>query len=160
MSTDNVLTERINVLPYPTGSVQPSEDQPIILEALQSLKDEVSQLKGIIDLQAEKIATLETMQEKQADNQLIQLQLINQLREATKKDPSKSPLIDELYSHMKATGLKQTTFAGAAKTLKVTKMRVLQLHGAIALDQRFIIIPSENHKQKLLIRLRGFYQEV
>lgn len=35
----------------------------------------------------EKIAAMEATQETQADNQLIQFRLINDLREATKKEP-------------------------------------------------------------------------
>lgn len=65
-----------------------------------------------------------------------------------------TPLIDELYSHMRSVGLKQTTFSGAAKILKRSKGRINQLHPALAMDKRFIIIQSESHKQRLLIRIR------
>lgn len=86
-----------------------------------------------------------------AENQLIQLRLIADLRH---KAVERSPLIDELYNHMKVVGLKQTTFTGAAKILGVTRGRVHQFKAAIALDQRFIIVQSETHKQRLLIRLK------
>jgi len=58
-----------------------------IEKAIQPLQDEVSQLQATIDRQAEKIAALESTQDTQADNQLIQLRLINDLRESTRKDP-------------------------------------------------------------------------
>ncbi len=130
------------------------------LEDIQGLKDEVAQLRGIIASQEEKITDLAATQETQADNQLIQLRLINQLREEPIEEPEKSPLIDELYQHMRVVGLKQTTFAGASKILKRSKGRIKQLHPLLAMDQRFIILPSESHKQRLVIRLREFYEKV
>jgi hypothetical protein len=146
----------------PLGLVSPS-DQLITL-TLGQLQDLVSQavsratapILELLEVQAQKIATLEKDQETFAENQLIQLRLINQLR----KEPEvkESPLIDELYTHMKAVGLKQTTFSSAAKILKVTRQRVQQLKATIALDTRFIIVPSESHSQKLLIRLREYHK--
>jgi hypothetical protein len=65
-----------------------------------------------------------------------------------------SPLLDDLYKEMKAIGRKQTDFATAARMVKRSKARLFQLKAAIALDQRFILVPSESHSQKLLIRLR------
>ena len=96
-----------------------------------------------------------------SENQLIQLRIINGLREDIRPhEPDNSPLIDELYSHMKVVGLKQTTFAGAAKILKRSKVRVHQLRPLLEKDKRFVILPSQSHKQKLLIRLREFYTNV
>jgi hypothetical protein len=66
--------------------------------------------------------------------------------------------LDELYKEMKAIGRKQTDFATAARMVKRSKRRMIQLKAAIALDQRFILIPSESHSQKLIIRLREAYQ--
>jgi hypothetical protein len=71
-----------------------------------------------------------------------------------------SPLLDELYKEMKAIGRRQVDFATAARMLKRSKSRLFQLKTAIALDQRFVLIPSESHSQKLLIRLREFYKPV
>lgn len=164
---DNVALARINTfgqVGHPRH-VPPSEDpifvltssqlQEIISRAIQPLKDEVSELKSTIASQNEKIAFLEATQDTQSDNQLIQLRLINQLREATAKEPDNdSPLIDELYKEMIAIGRKQTDFATAARMVKRSKRRMLQLKAAIALDQRFILVPSERHSQKVLIRLR------
>ena len=117
--------------------------------------DRIESLESTVASQSEKIASVEATQDIQADNQLIQLRLINQLREATAKEPENdSPLIDELYKEMTAIGRKQTDFATAARMVKRSKRRMLQLKTAIALDQRFILIPSESHSQKVLIRLR------
>jgi hypothetical protein len=55
-------------------------------KAIQPLQDEVVDLKATVARQDEKIAALESTQETQADNQLIQLRLIGQLREAIKKE--------------------------------------------------------------------------
>jgi len=75
-------------------SVSPSEEavfitvcqlQDLIARAIQPLQDEVRDLKATVARQDEKIAALESTQETQADNQLIQLRLIGQLREAAQK---------------------------------------------------------------------------
>jgi len=63
-----------------------SQLQDIITRAIQPLQDDVRDLKATVARQDEKIAALEATQETQADNQLIQLRLIGQLREATKKE--------------------------------------------------------------------------
>lgn len=82
--------------------------------------------------------------------------------ETPKIQPSNedSPLLDELYKEMQAQGRKQTDFSTAARMVKRSKRRIIQLKTAIALDQRFILIPSESHSQKLLIRLREYYRPV
>jgi hypothetical protein len=126
-----------------------------VQEAIQPLQDRVLSLESIIALQGEKIAALEATANLHEENQLIQLRLIHHLREATKKEPvNDSPLLDELYKEMKAIGRKQTDFATAARMVKRSKRRMLQLKTTIALDHRFILIPSERHPQKVLIRLR------
>ena len=99
----NVANARINTFgPSPKADFEsPSEEAVFILtssqlqdiitkaieKALQPLQDEVRDLKATVASLDEKIATLEATQETQADNQLIQLRLIGQLREATKKEP-------------------------------------------------------------------------
>jgi hypothetical protein len=80
------------------GIVPPSEEAVFVLtasqlkdlikEAIQPLQDEVSQLKAtVVATLDEKIAALEDRISLQEDNGLIQLRLINDLREATKKMP-------------------------------------------------------------------------
>ena len=61
--------------------------QDLLKEAIQPLQDEVESFRATVTLQEEKIAALESTQETQADNQLIQLRLIHELREAIKKEP-------------------------------------------------------------------------
>jgi len=61
--------------------------QEIITKALQPLRDEVRVLKATVACQDEKIAALEARIGLQEDNGLIQLRLINDLREAAKKKP-------------------------------------------------------------------------
>jgi hypothetical protein len=167
---NNVATASINSFGIaPPAEVPPSEDPIFVLtssqlrqiiteaiqDAIQPLQDEVEQLQATVANQGEKIASQEATQEIQADNQLIQLRLINQLRESTAKEPENdSPLLDELYKEMVAIGRKQCDFATAAKMVKRSKSRMLQLKTAIALDQRFILIPSESHSQRNIIRLR------
>jgi len=62
--------------------------------------------------------------------------------------------LDGLYDHMKAIGRKQVSFREAAKILEISKQRLHQFKAAIALDTRFMIVDSQSHKQKELIRLR------
>jgi hypothetical protein len=69
-----------------------SQLQDIITGALQPLQDEVVDLKATVTRQDEKIAALESTQETQADNQLIQLRLIHELRETSKKGPGKTEI--------------------------------------------------------------------
>jgi hypothetical protein len=95
---DNVALASINSFASPVmrADVLQSEEfvfiltssqlKGIIQESNQPLRDEVSQLRATVARQDAKIAALESTQETQAENQLIQLRLINDLREATKKD--------------------------------------------------------------------------
>lgn len=123
----------------------PQEAIDCLLVRIDLLEEENRALKV-------KLEALERDQAWLSENQHIELRLINELRK--KPEPAESPLIDELYNHMKSVCLKQTTFAGAAKIMGVTRGRVHQLKAPIAVDPRFIIITSESHKQRLLIRLR------
>lgn len=139
-----------------------------LLGSLQAVKDEVAALQDEMAQARQEMAALkersvedEKRMDSLSENQLIQLRLINGLKEDIRPhEPDNSPLIDELYSHMKAVGLKQTTFAGAAKILKRSKSRIKQIHPLLAKDERFVILPSQSHKQKLLIRLKEFYVNV
>jgi hypothetical protein len=63
-----------------------------VTKAIEPLQDEVRELKATVANQDEKIAFLESTQNTQTDNQLIQLRLISQLREATKKVPGKTEI--------------------------------------------------------------------
>ena len=80
---DNVLATGINAF-----SVQASRDRLITVPVslLQDLQDMINILEDRIIRQDEKIAALEATQDTQAENQLIQLRLINDLR---KKEPGR-----------------------------------------------------------------------
>jgi hypothetical protein len=69
-----------------------SQLQAIISQAIQPLKDEVSQLRATVARQGENIASLEATQDTHADNQLIQLRLIHDLRETTEKRPGNTEI--------------------------------------------------------------------
>ena len=82
--------------PSPKAGFESPSDQLItltagqlqdLLGAIQDLRDEVSQLQATITKQAEKIVEIEAAQDIQGENQFIQLQLINQIKDATKKEP-------------------------------------------------------------------------
>lgn len=61
--------------------------QDLITRAIQPLQDEVESFRATVARQDEKIKELESTQSTHADNQLIQLRLIHELRETNKKDP-------------------------------------------------------------------------
>ena len=61
--------------------------QEIITKALHPLQDEVRDLKATVARQDEKIAALEATLDTHADNSLIQLRLINSLREEVHQAP-------------------------------------------------------------------------
>ena len=71
----------------PSITLSSSQLTALIEKALQPLHDEVSLLRATVDRQDEMIVALQATQDTHADNQLIQLRLINDLREATKKEP-------------------------------------------------------------------------
>jgi hypothetical protein len=64
-----------------------SHIQQIIQAATVPLIEKIEILEAKVTSQDEKIAALEATQDTQADNQLIQLRLINDIRESTKKEP-------------------------------------------------------------------------
>jgi hypothetical protein len=166
------IAESISTFPPHQASPVSQPDQlQVILDRLQALEErvatqdeEIASLKATVTAQAAEIAALkENWKEARPLSTVTRLddlwawveEIDSRTLSQPEPQPAKpSPHIDELYSHMKLVGLKQTTFAGAAKVLGVTKQRVLQLKPAIAQDMRFIILPSQSHSQKLIIRLR------
>ena len=129
----------------------PYREFKIIVQEVHSLRDQIAALEAH---QLNDTARL-------ARDIALDRQRISRL-ETPKIQPSNedSPLLDELYKEMQAQGRKQTDFSTAARMVKRSKRRIIQLKGAIALDQRFLLIPSESHSQKLLIRLREYYRPV
>jgi len=104
MSTDTLLAESISSFGL-QGHVSPSEEPVFILtssqlqdlitraveQAIQPLQDRIDALEATVARQDEKIASLEATADTQADNQLIQLRLINGLREAAQKTAAPAP---------------------------------------------------------------------
>jgi hypothetical protein len=130
-----------------------SQLQDVITRALQPLQDEVETLKATVTRQDGKIATLESTQETQADNQLIQLRLIGQLREATKKDPQplQKDRADILRALIAANGGKMLAKDARNKMHlgKDTFSQLLKTCNFLEIKQ------SHNDKRKLIIILKG-----
>ena len=70
------------------------------------------------------------------------------------RKPQDTHILDELFTEMTAIGRKQVDFATAAKMVKRSKSRLLQLKPEIGQDMRFVLVSSESHSQKVLIRVR------
>ena len=69
------------------SSLQGSQLHDIISRAIQPLHNEVRDLKAIVANLEGKVSALEATQDLHAENQFIQLQLINNLRDALHKEP-------------------------------------------------------------------------
>jgi DNA-directed RNA polymerase sigma subunit (sigma70/sigma32) len=174
--------------------VPPSEDSAFILtssqlsalitkaieKALQPLQDEVRDLKATIARQDEKIAALEATLDTHADNSLIQLRLINSLREDGHKAPeSTAPAPtkktqDHITEIAHILGAKEKrliegqaarsyvdklrregmTFGQLANVLGLTVDRIRQLSRIAATDQRFNITWHPRKKNTKIIKLR------
>jgi predicted RNase H-like nuclease (RuvC/YqgF family) len=164
-----VVDASINSLPYPVVSPTDTSILNHVLAELQTLRSEVQELRGQRDKDLEeiealkvKLETLEGQELQDIDRICIDIAHDRQRISRLENKPlsEDSPLLDDLYKEMKAIGRKQVDFATAARMLKRSKSRLFQLKAAIAIDQRFVLIPSESHSQKLLIRLREFYKPV
>ena len=193
---DNVALAKINSLPshaMQADFVPPSEEAVFILtanqlkdlikEAIQPLQDEVMQLRATVERQDEKIAALEARVTLQEDNGLIQLRLINTLREdlheeqekpapAPKKPTQKTQ--DHITSIAVILGAKEKrlieggaarpyvdklrkegmTFSQLAIVLGLTVDRIRQLSRIAATDQRFNITWHPRKKNTKIIKLR------
>jgi cell division septum initiation protein DivIVA len=111
--------------------------QGLIEAAIRPLQDEIAQLH-------EDITSLEAAQDTLSDNQLIQLRLINELKEkashgspaTTKKSTDH---IDELHRLMIEEKTQQVSIAKAARLLGISKERMRQLKPLILKDNRFEI---------------------
>jgi chromosome segregation ATPase len=140
-----------------------------ILSEVQALRDEVQDLKATVARQEgelstlrQRITALEATQETQAENQLIQLRLIKDLRENIQNESEPTPTekttahVEGLYKLMRRDRLPPLPLSRASKLIGVSKARMKQLKAVIAKDERFEIIRDPHHKQRLLIRLRIF----
>ena len=168
----------------------PSEDavfikvcqlQEIITKALQPLQNEVRDLKATVARQDEKIAALEATLDTHADNSLIQLRLINSLREDVHPAAAPAPtrettqktqdhitaiavilaakekrLIESQTAHAYVTRLRKEgmTFSELANIMGLTVDRIRQLSRIAATDQRFNITWHPRKKNTKIIKLR------
>jgi hypothetical protein len=165
---ENVAIARINTFGLsPKDNFESQQEQQLITLSISDYKSIFIQIEKLNDRIAaleSHISALDAHQIDLKDWEMVQWRLDKQSEKIAKLETpcsnKDSPLLDELYKEMKAIGRKQTDFSTAARMVKRSKRRIIQLKGAIALDQRFILIPSESHSQKLLIRLREYYKPV
>jgi hypothetical protein len=94
-------------------------------KAIQPLHDEVMQLRATAARQGEMIAALQATQDTHADNQLIQLRLINDLREA-KKGPGKTEIsrADKIEKYLTSRPDHRATFETLKGQLQVDNVRL------------------------------------
>ena len=130
----------------------------IIQESLMPLRDEIDTLRSMISSQNEMIATLESTQETQADNQLIQLQLINNLRETIRKTTTAIPTgqktlerIAKIDEVLKARG--STTLKELGKMLKIRPQETSRLVAKLD-KRRYEVFLRAGDKREKVLRLR------
>jgi len=128
-------------------------------EQVKRLFDDLVESRKTNDLLVKRIISLETRDnanlariESLEANQEILFSLVAKLKGS--KEPKDPAILDELHKIMTARGPKQVDFATAARMVKRSKSRMLQLKAMIGQDMRFMLVPSESHSQKVLIRLR------
>jgi len=154
--------------------------QEIITKALHPFQDEVRDLKATVARQDEKIAALEATLDTHAENSLIQLRLINGLREDAPKAPENAAPAptqktqDHITSIAVILGAKEKrliegqaprayvdrlrkegmTFSELANIMGLTVDRIRQLSRIAATDQRFNITWHPRKKNTKIIKLR------
>lgn len=153
------------------GTIRPEEKQALI-QLLSDLGRRIEDLERLTAKQGKQIEDLQ--KEVKANGQEVYevhdlakycLQSLSKrlssLEDGSKAAdaPSVKSHLDNLYGHMKAVGRKQVIISEAAKILGISRQRVHQFKAEIAQDQRFVLLNSENHKKRMLIRLREYYQK-
>ena len=131
--------------PSPKAIESPSEQlitltygqlQGLIEAAIQPLQAEIAQLRG-------KLASLDKVQDILSENQLIQLRLINELKEGNQEKAATTKKtidhIDDLHRLMIEDKTAQVSIAKAARLLGISKERMRQLKPLILKDDRFEI---------------------
>jgi hypothetical protein len=171
-----IALARINSLPSQAMQANvPQSDEPVFIltsgqlravirEAIQPLQDEVSQLRVRVTRQEEKIAALERSQDTLADNQLIQLRLIREVKEESHRQPAAAATtkkttghIDQLHKLMLEEKTQQVSIAKGARLLDISKERMRLLKPLILKDGRFELSWSTiKGKKAVVIRIRKF----
>jgi chromosome segregation ATPase len=177
-----VAAASLNTLPYPAVSpVSPTESTILnqILAELLSLRSEVAQLReeraqDLKEIEALKVKleVLEATQDHQAENQFIQLRLINGLREEVHKDTEPKghgskvkDHLNEIYDALEARerackGSAQKrdfmTFWEVEELLELSRARVSQLADIAKNDPRFTIGWHPKRKNAKIFKLNPF----
>jgi len=128
--------------------------QGLIEAAIRPLQEEIAQLR-------EELASLEKVQDTLSENQLIQLRLINELKEGNQEKAATTKKtidhIDDLYRLMIEDKTAQVSIAKAARLLGISKERMRQLKPLILKDDRFEIgWASVAGRKGTIIRIRKF----
>ena len=119
----------------------------IVAEAIQPLQAEVQDLKVTVARQQEEIAALTTTQDLHAENQFIQLQLINNLQGHKKQTVNHEHRIEILRSLLAAHGGKMLTKEAPRKMDKGAFSRLVD-----SMDEYVETKPySLNRRQTILI---------
>ena len=103
-----------------------SQLQEIISRAVLPLQAELQDLKDTVALQGEKMAALEATQDLHAENQFIQLQLINDLRKDREPQPLQKDRGEILRALLAANGGKMLA-KDARKKMHLIKPRFSEL---------------------------------
>ena len=162
---NEVANASINTFgPSPKADSVPPSDQLIVLTygqlqglieaAIRPLQDEIAQLH-------EDITSLEAAQDTLSDNQLIQLRLINELKEGNQEKAATTKKtidhIDDLHRLMIEDKTAQISVAKAARLLGISKERMRQLKPLILKDDRFEMgWASVAGRKGAVIRIRKF----
>ena len=165
MRMNEVANASINTFgPSPKADSVPPSDQLIVLTygqlqglieaAIRPLQDEIAQLH-------EDITSLEAAQDTLSDNQLIQLRLINELKEGNQEKAATTKKtidhIDDLHRLMIEDKTAQISVAKAARLLGISKERMRQLKPLILKDDRFEMgWASVAGRKGAVIRIRKF----
>jgi len=159
-----VASASINTFgPSPKAIESPSEQlitltygqlQGLIEAAIQPLQAEIAQLRG-------KLASLDKVQDILSENQLIQLRLINELKEGNQEKAATTKKtidhIDDLHRLMIEDKTAQISVAKAARLLGISKERMRQLKPLILKDDRFEMgWASVAGRKGTVIRIRKF----
>lgn len=168
---ERLQDSRTENIPAPKSPpVMRPEEKQALVQLLSDLSEKVKALELLTARQARQIEYLEkSHKEVRLDIEWIQESFPPQIAESKRRlkaleegpncldNTTVQSHITALFDHMEAIGRKQVSFREASKCLRLSKSRVLQFKTAIAMDSRFIIVHSESHKQKSLIRLRKYF---
>lgn len=167
-----LATEPRGAVKLPAGTIIiRSEEKQALIQVISDLGKRVEDLERLTARRDKEIEDLhKALKEAQQDIVWIQETFPPQIAEGLRRlkaleegpDLSDNATVQRhitaLYDHMDAIGRKQVSFLEASRCLKLSKSRILQFKAVIALDARFIIVQSESHKQKELIRLRKYFE--